>query len=318
MSHFPSEGATVKIEKQKIKVGPKIVDDVNSFIYKATDPSGRDVLLKVVADADKKAAEVTHNEFKLQDHLSSHPGILKPLSCSYDRKLKVSYILLEFCQTSLVAEMNTSFGKGFRVSQILDIFQSVCAAVHFMHTQTPPVVHRHLTLENIMMASSGWKIADCGSATTDILANYQDPTSMAKVRDSIERYTPMSYRAPEMVDLAQDAPIGPKADVWALGCILYKLCTFRDAFPTASPTAIVNVQFSWPDDLTIDPKLKELVDFMLIPDIIARPEVSLVLGQLAQSFPQFIDSQWTAFVPPKPADLGPKARARPLNRRPTL
>jgi hypothetical protein len=211
--------------------------------------------------------------------------------------------------------MNSSFGKGFRVSQILDIFQSICSAVHFMHTQSPPVIHRALTIENILMGSNGWTIADCGSATTTIYSDYQNPTMLAKVRDELERFTPMPYRAPEQMDLAANQPIGTKVDVWALGCILYKLCTFQDAFPNGGPLLSANEGCRWPDDLQIDTNLKAAVDFMLIPDVYARPEPAHVLGLLAGSFPAFLDAHWATFVPTKAPDLTARARARPIGKR---
>jgi serine/threonine protein kinase len=107
--------------------------------------------------------------------------------------------------------------------------------------------------------------------------------------------------------------ISPKADVWALGCILYKLLTFRDAFPEGDPRAIATCRFSWPDDLPVDPKLKELVDSMLMRDPLERPDVSQVLGVLAAAFPAFMDPQWAAFAPAP--ELTARARPRPVSRR---
>ena len=36
----------------------------------------------------------------------------------------------------------------------------------------------------------------------------------------------------------QGKPYGPKTDVWALGCILYELCSLRKAFPATNLGAV--------------------------------------------------------------------------------
>ena len=60
------------------------------------------------------------------------------------------------------------------------------------------------------------------------------------------RYTTLSYRSPEMVDLYSNKPISTKSDIWALGCLLYKLCYFSLPFGE-SPLAIQSGTFSIPD-----------------------------------------------------------------------
>ena len=61
-----------------------------------------------------------------------------------------------------------------------------------------------------------------------------------------KRYTTLSYRSPEMVDLYSNKPITTKSDVWALGCLLYKLCYFQVPFGE-SQLAIQEVRFTIPD-----------------------------------------------------------------------
>jgi AP2-associated kinase len=100
-------------------------------------------------------------------------------------------------------------------------------------------------VENILLTDAGhYVLCDFGSATGKVLS---PPThGVAAVEDEIKKYTTLSYRAPEMVDMYSGRPITTKADIWALGCLLYKLCFFTLPFGESS-LAIQSGQFTIPD-----------------------------------------------------------------------
>lgn len=81
------------------------------------------------------------------------------------------------------------------------------------------VLHHFLTaafalqVENVLVSDSGnYVVCDFGSATGRIL----NPSTQgaANVEDEIKRYTTLSYRAPEMVDMYCGKAITTKADIW--------------------------------------------------------------------------------------------------------
>lgn len=59
--------------------------------------------------------------------------------------------------------------------------------------------------------------------------------------------TPM-YRTPEMIDTWNNYEIGKAVDVWALGCILYTLCYKKHPFEDSAKLAILNANFSIPQN----------------------------------------------------------------------
>lgn len=64
-----------------------------------------------------------------------------------------------------------------------------------------------------MVGENGnYVICDFGSATAKVL----NPTDngVAPVEEEIKRYTTLSYRSPEMVDMYCGKPITTKADIW--------------------------------------------------------------------------------------------------------
>ena len=75
-----------------------------------------------------------------------------------------------------------------------------------------------LQVENILQSDKGhFVLCDFGSAT----ARVQNPEKLGIqiVDDDIKKYTTLSYRAPEMVDLYSGLSITTKADIWVGGAI---------------------------------------------------------------------------------------------------
>src|SRR5207302_840578 len=97
-------------------------------------------------------------------------------------------------------------------------------ALHALHQAR--VLHRDLKPANVLLAADGTpRISDFGLART---LSDAGQTSSGTILG-----TP-SYMAPEQAGGA-GTPVGPAADVYALGAILYELLTGRPPFKAASP-----------------------------------------------------------------------------------
>ena len=55
-------------------------------------------------------------------------------------------------------------------------------------------------------------------------------------KGALTRYNVFLF-SPEIV---QDHPYGEKADIWALGCILYQMCTLSPPFSTSNMLALAS------------------------------------------------------------------------------
>ena len=74
----------------------------------------------------------------------------------------------------------------------------------------------------------------------------------------------VNYLAPEMI---KDSVATCATDLWALGCIIFKMLTGKVPFPGMSETAvfpsILNRQIDWPKDFVFDKDVKDLIDQLL-------------------------------------------------------
>lgn len=180
-------------------------------------------------------------------------------------------LLMPFCKNNVLSMMNAKLNTGFSEKEVLQIFCDILEAVSRLHHCQTPIIHRDLKVENILQADGGdFVLCDFGSATAKVLnPKVHGP---AAVEEEVGKYTTLSYRAPEMVDFYVGEPITTKADIWALGCLLYKLMFFTLPFGE-SILAIQNGAFSIPDGSPYSEGLHKLVKYMLEPNQERRPNV---------------------------------------------
>ncbi|XP_044052127.1 AP2-associated protein kinase 1-like isoform X11 [Siniperca chuatsi] len=181
-------------------------------------------------------------------------------------------ILMDFCRGGQVVNlMNQRLQTGFTEAEVLQIFCDTCEALACLHQCKSPIIHRDLKVENILLHDRGhYVLCDFGSATN----RFQNPQTegVPVVEEEIKKYTTLSYRAPEMVNLYGGKIITTKADIWAMGCLLYKLCYFTLPFGE-SQVAICDGSFTIPDNSRYSLDMHCLIRYMLEPDPDVRPDI---------------------------------------------
>lgn len=153
-------------------------------------------------------------------------------------------LLMQHCPNGTVVDlMNQHLSSGFTESLIRQIFTGIVDAVALLHENG--YSHRDLKVENILIGpSKEYVLCDFGSAHQGSL----DPEAHGHnfVEENILKFTTLAYRAPEMCDMYLGYKIGPAADLWALGVLLYKLCFFTTPFEE-NTLAIARAKFAIPD-----------------------------------------------------------------------
>ncbi|XP_010001836.1 PREDICTED: cyclin-G-associated kinase [Chaetura pelagica] len=224
--------------------------------------------------------------------LSGHPNIVQFCSAASIGKEESDtgqgefLLLTELCKGQLVEFLKKVESKGpISCDTVLKIFYQTCRAVQHMHKQKPPIIHRDLKVENLLISNQGTiKLCDFGSATT--VAYYPDynwsAQKRALVEEEITRNTTPMYRTPEMIDLYSNFPIAEKQDIWALGCILYLLCFRQHPFEDGAKLRIVNGKYVIPQNDTRYSVFHDLIRSALKVNPEERLSITELVNQLQE------------------------------------
>ncbi len=114
------------------------------------------------------------------------------------------------------------------VEDAIRITLEVCSALHYAHEQG--IVHRDIKPENILLSGDHSLVADFGIARA---AN--DASGQKLTQTGMAVGTPV-YMAPEQ---STGDPVGPTADIYSLGCMLYEMLAGEPPFTGPNAMAIM-------------------------------------------------------------------------------
>ncbi|KAK2720688.1 hypothetical protein QYM36_004542 [Artemia franciscana] len=253
-------GKPFKIGKHNVVVEDVIAEGGFAIVFLVKGSNGVRYALKRMYVNNEHDLNVCKREIQIVSTLNGHKNLIGYVDSSTNPVGNGVYevlLLMPYYKTNILQQMNSRIGKGFSEPEVLKIFCDMCEAVSRLHHCQTPIIHRDLKVENILVGESGhYLLCDFGSATAKVL-NPQTQGS-ASVEEEIQKYTTLSYRAPEMVDLYPGKPITTKADIWALGCLLYKLCYFTLPFGESS-LAITSGQYAIPEPQKYSSQLNGLI-----------------------------------------------------------
>ncbi|KAK7521173.1 uncharacterized protein IWZ02DRAFT_280245 [Phyllosticta citriasiana] len=256
--------------------------------YEAAGGKQETAVLKRVAVPDKEALANMRTEVETMKKLKGHRKIVTYID-SHASQLKDSsgyevFLLMEYCQGGgLIDFMNTRLQHRLTEPEILKIFGDVAEGVACMHYLKPPLLHRDLKVENVLISYAGsskvYKLCDFGSASPPRPAA-SNAAEGRLIEDDIQRHTTMQYRSPEMIDVYRRQPIDEKSDIWALGVLLYKLCYYTTPFEEQGQMAILNATYKFPHYPSFSERLKALIGSMLRENPQKRPNIYQVLREV--------------------------------------
>ena len=189
------------------------------IVYKARELKlGRVVALKTIAEGDNASPE-QRDRFLAEAHAVArlhHPNIVSIYAIGEHGRRP--YLALEFVDGGNLAQRLAE--KPMAPRDAAELAETLARSVQAAHQAG--VVHRDLKPSNVLVTANGaFKISDFG------LAKLLDADSARTLSGQVVG-TP-SYMAPEQAE-GHSKQVGPPADTYALGAILYQAMTGRPPF----------------------------------------------------------------------------------------
>ncbi|KAM9607077.1 serine/threonine-protein kinase Nek1 isoform 8-T10 [Trichechus inunguis] len=196
------------------------------------------------------------------------------------------YIVMDYCEGGdLFKRINAQKGILFQEDQILDWFVQICLALKHVHDRK--ILHRDIKSQNIFLTKDGTiQLGDFGIAR---VLN----STVELARTCIG--TPY-YLSPE---ICENKPYNNKSDIWALGCVLYEMCTLKHAFEAGNMKNLVLKIISGsfpPVSLHYSYELRSLLSQLFKRNPRDRPSVNSILekGFIAKRIEKFLPPQLIA------------------------
>lgn len=295
----------VKIKQITYRVDQLVGEGGYSFVYKATDNVGRStVALKRFAIQDSEEQTRLMEEVNIHRALCPHENIVALIEHDVvsmrGKPLPEIWIAMEFGGPSMQTLVNARLAAGKRVERdiVLKCFGDTINALAHMHSQSPPVAHWDVKLDNILQGDS-YKLCDFGSASKSFFL-CQNSQEVSVAESELGQRMTLLYRPPESLDLWRKERVDTKADIWSLGVAIYASVMQEMPFDenpldilTGCPKAFRNVEASLQGSVA-PPEFKDLVAFVMNTMIVVDPAKRCDIFSVAEGFHSICPS----FTPP--------------------
>jgi NIMA (never in mitosis gene a)-related kinase len=210
------------------------------------------------------------------DEVKNESKILAQLNSAFITRYYDSFIdssnlniVMEYCDGGDLSHYLNYFsknGKNLNEDKIWKFFIQISLGLAYIHSKK--ILHRDLKTLNIFLTKDEKvKIGDLG------VAKVLNQTNFARTFVG----TPY-YLSPE---ICEEKPYNEKSDIWALGCILYEMATYKHPFNATNQGALIlkilRGKYDPISNKEYTADLKKMVDVLLEKNHFKRPAITEII-----------------------------------------
>jgi serine/threonine protein kinase len=199
-------------------------------VYRARDTRlNRDVALKILP-APMAGNHLAYERFQREARAVaalSHPNILSVHDVGQDGA--ASFVVFELLHGATLRERLAD--GPLPVRKAIDYARQTADGLAAAHERG--ITHRDIKPDNLFVSDDGRvKILDFGLAHAASMSGADETQTHAAITDAGTVMGTVGYMAPEQV---RGQAVDSRADVFALGCVIYEMCSGQRAFKGATP-----------------------------------------------------------------------------------
>lgn len=232
---------------------------------------------------DKSLGQIVNEVTIIRNNLK-HPNIVRYLKTFKENENL--YIVMELIDGSPLSQHLRSLKLREELwpeDKIWIYFIQIVLALKYLHKEKS-IIHRDLTSNNIMLGENDKiTITDFG------LAKFKEEDCI-KMRSVVGT---MLYFCPEII---KNEPYNEKADIWAIGCVLYEMCCLEPPFFTSNMLALATkiTQADYDHERlernSFSLQVASVVHNCLLTDPLKRPDIVGIAALIADKILTYTDS----------------------------